>query len=125
MKSKEEILSNMAQATGTEGYHRFSILFRKTVLTDGVMQLCKDAECFWLMDIIGSYQHKLLPKEDFQVWTHTVNSGAISGVVVATDGNDKELVRQELEYTSFPLDEIKLFVQYNGELQVIMLPNEY
>lgn len=123
MKSKEEILSNMAQASGTEGYHRFSILFPKTVLTDGVLQLCKDAECFWLMDIIGSYQHKLLPKEDFQVWTLTVKDK--EGVVVATDGNDNELVRQELEYTSFPLDNLKLFVHYNGELQVVMLPSEY
>ena len=115
METKETILSNMAHATGTESYHRFSILFPKLVMTDGVYQLCNDAQCFWLMDVIGSYQHKLLPKEDFQVWRLTVKDR--SGVVVATDGNAKELARQEIEYTDFPLDEIKFFVQYNGELQ--------
>lgn len=123
MKDKSEILANMAQATGTQSYHRFSILFKKIVLTDGVSQLCQDAECFWLMDIIGSYQYKLLPKEDFQVWTLTVKDN--EGIVIATDGNDKQLAKQVIEYTSFPLDSVKFFVQYDGELQVIMLPSEY
>ena len=122
MKTKEEIQANLAQATGTQQYHKFSILFPRLVLTDGVKQLCNDAQCFWLMDIIGSYQHKL--NEPFQVWTLTVKDRAAK--VSATDGNDKVLAKQKIPFTDFPLDSIQLYVEEGGEgYQVILLPSEH
>ena len=123
MKTKEEIQANMAQATGTQQYHKFSILFPRLVLTDGVQQLCEDAQCFWLMDIIGSHQHKPAVKnESFQVWTLTVKDRAAK--VLATDGNDKVIAKQNVPYTDFPLDEVKLFVADGEGYKVIMLPSE-
>ena len=122
MKTKEEIQANMAQATGTEQYHKFNILFPTIVITDGVRQLCMDAECFWLMDIIGSHQPKIRD-ESFQVWTLTVKDRV--GKVTATDGNDKVIVRQNIPYTDFPLGEVKLYVEDSGPaFQVIMIPSE-
>ncbi|CAN1484479.1 hypothetical protein MCEMAEM4_00007 [Burkholderiaceae bacterium] len=33
--------------------------------------------------------------------------------------------RQKIEYTDFPLSEIKLYCQFDGEYWVIMLTSEY
>jgi hypothetical protein len=49
---------------------------------------------------------------------------------VADDGNEHELVRQEIEYTDFPLEAVTLYLVY-GSLDgvtpcwILMLPNEY
>jgi hypothetical protein len=45
-----------------------------------------------------------------------------------TDGNDTPpIAKQEIEYTDFPLEEIRFFVAKDGGLKawVIMLPSEY
>lgn len=49
-------LKSLGHHTGTEGYHRFSPLFRNLLLTDGAKALAEHAEAFWLMDLIGSHQ---------------------------------------------------------------------
>ena len=124
MKTKEEIQANMAQAqaSGTQEYHKFSILFPRILLTDGVQQLCEDAQCFWLMDIIGSHQPKI-KNQPFQVWKLAVKDR--SGKVSATDGNDKVIAKQNVPYTDFPLEELTLYVaDGGGRYQVIMLTSE-
>lgn len=105
--------------TGTEAYHHWSLLF-KDVLTDGAQYLAKEGQCFWLMDIIGSLQHKLRV-EEFQVWELTVN-GKREGFVKCTDGNENKLYAQKVPCTNFSLPYIKL---YRVKPCVIMLPSEY
>lgn len=52
-------------------------------------------------------------------------------MVVCTDGGkglqpERELYRQEIEYTDFPLTEIKLFAFRDAGLgRVVLLPSEY
>jgi len=124
METKETILTNLAHCTGTETYHRFSILFKNLFLTDGAKYLADAAQCYWLMDIIGSYQ-RTLKTNPFQTWTFD----KASGLVKATNGNsgpENILATQFIKYTDFPLDEIKLFIVDNGDGNVIvMLPSEY
>ena len=127
MKTRQEIETNMAHAIGTEQYH-VSGLWRYLVCTDGVNQLRQDADAFWLIDAIGSYRLK----DEFQVWTLTTNLETKVANLVCTDGNDNELARQNIEYTSFPLPEITFFVERGGygsedswtECLVLMLPSE-
>ena len=118
MKSKDIILKDLPYFTGTEKYHRFSILFKNLLLTDGCKYLADSAECYWLFDIIGSVQNKL-KHQPFQTWTFDGKT------VICTDGNETELYRQEIKSTDFPLDEIKLFLSEAGEYQIVMLPSEY
>ena len=115
------IKNSLAQFTGTESYHKFSIL-SKLVITDGVKYLCDKASAYWLMDLIASYQSKCQKDEmlrDMQFWTITVN-GSQAVVKCERDTNDVAF-SQKIGYTDFPLDEIKLYCQ-NG---VILLPSEY
>jgi hypothetical protein len=120
---KAEILAGLAQCTGTHEYHRFSILFKNLVITDGVKFLADNAGCYWLLDILGSYQSKpLVRAEPFQTWKFDRKSM----MVRATDGNDKKLAAQKIPYSDFPLSEISLFVIDNGDgFKVILLPSEY
>jgi len=63
--------------------------------------------------------------EPFQIWILAVREDG-KATVAADNGSGKFLVSQEIPYTTFPLDEITLYVtndEYNGI--VVMLPSEY
>lgn len=120
MKSKQEILDIINQAHGSDAYHKFSPFPGFPVATDGVIALAEAAGCFWLLDIIGSYQTDKRLDTSFQVWKLEVNLGDCSAIVRGF--NDTELIiTQEIHFTDFPLDEVKLYLM-DG---VILLPSEY
>ena len=120
MKSANEILDLIEQARGTTAYHRYTILPHFPVITDGVKAVADAAGCYWLLDIIGSHQGNGLLDPAFQVWKLVVNKA--DGSAVVSGYNDTDLaVRQEVGYTDFPLDEMKLYFIHG----VILLPNEY
>jgi hypothetical protein len=125
MKTVQQIVRNMAHAIGTENYTKHS-LWRELLFTDGVNQLREDADCYWLIDAIASYARK----EMFQLWELTVDTDKNTAVLtMKEDTNEAELVRQEIEYTDFPLTEIKFYVEY-GSIDgtncnyILMLPSE-
>jgi hypothetical protein len=118
--------SELSQFTGTEKYHRFSILFRSLVLTDGAKYLAEKAECYWLMDIIGSILPLISIKSGgFCGATIAKIKGTSGAVFTADDGNGNVFYTQKIPYTDFPLDEYKLYVCDNGNVWVILLPSEY
>jgi hypothetical protein len=120
VQSVQEILDILSQASGTTAYHRFSRLPSFPVITDGVLALAEAAGCFWLLDVIGSYQCNRKLDKAFQVWTLTANLAAQSGVVRGY--NDTTLIiTQEIPYTDFPLEKIKFYLM-DG---VLLLPSEY
>jgi hypothetical protein len=120
MKSAQEILDIISQANDTTAYHRFSRLASFPVITDGVLAVAEAAGCFWLLDVIGSYQHSPKLDKAFQVWTLTVNLSEQSGVVCGY--NDTTLIiTQKIPFTDFPLDEIKFYLM-DG---VMLLLSEY
>jgi len=144
MKSKEEIEAGLAGFYGTEQYHRFSILFKNHVMTDGVKWLCENAGCFWLLDIIASHAKTCRndPKgmlQDMQFWTLTVHPKIEVPVGTVMKGKPKPMatvicerdtgdvaIKQKIPYTDFPLPEIKLYCSRADEnLFVIMLQSEY
>jgi len=119
-KSKEKILDIINNARGTEAYHKFSSFSKYPVVTDGVLALAEAAGCFWLLDIIGSYQTNKRLDPHFQVWTLVVDLE--DGTAVVNGFNDKKLIlSQDIPYTDFPLDVLKLFLM-DG---VILLPSEH
>lgn len=125
--------ASLGHFTGTESYHRWSILFRNMVLTDGALYVAKNGGshgAFWLMDAIASHQpaarkHRSL--QDIQFWKLRVNLAKKTCVLECRADSDKPvLIKQEIEYTDFDLEEIDLWVQPGGDnLWVIMLPSEY
>lgn len=117
-KSNRAPLADLNQFTGTEAYHRLTMLW-PLKCTDGVKYVADEAGAYWLVDIVASYQPQLQDQE-FQQWILTVNPDH-SATVICTDGNEKELIRQKLEYTDFPLPSITFYCIDN----VLLLTSEY
>lgn len=116
---------DLAMFIGTEQWHPHWL--RRFTYTDGVKFLAENTDCFWLLDIIASYQpEKKFRDEEFQVWRLVrFADDPHKATVFADDGNDNTLGTQILEYTDFPLSEIKLYLAGVGTQKVLMLPSEY
>lgn len=123
---EQEILNALGHFTGTEGYHRFSIL-SKMVLTDGMKYICDSCQSYWLMDIVASVQQedKIIENQNFIVWRIKLNeTGKGFNVSAYRDSpfNKENLLYEQVGgYTDFPLKE---FVFYQCD-NVILLTQEY
>ena len=111
--------NNLLQFTGTEQWY-YHPLFKKYRYTDGVRYVAQEGGAYWLIEAIFSWQLKSEVKaEPFQSWTLTVKDNR--AVLTATDGNNNLIAKQEIEFTDFPLPEIKFYLTDN----VLLLPSEY
>lgn len=122
MKTSNEILETLGGFSGTESYHRHGTIN----LTDGADYVRKSCDAFWLMDIVDSLRFcKKVKNQDFVVFglkvDKTKNNRKFDAVFTAEDGNGGKLYKQNIEYTDFPLNNIKFFFANN----VLMLPGEY
>ena len=108
-----DIQAELRQFTGTENYYKHWL---GNVYTDGVKYLAEKCQAYWLLDAIFSYHRK----EQFQVWTLKVKDNK-AVLEMREDTGEPIKVRQEIKYTDFPLEEIKLFL-IDG---VLLLTNEY
>lgn len=139
MPGDREILAAELEAQlplfiGTEKYYKLG--FPPLLATDGVKYLADKAGAYWLVDIIASYQPDHGRRRPFQVWRLTVNEDtAVIEMGEDTADNDPAqlihfkhgqqvrapAVRQELEFTDFPLPTIDLWVEGG----VLLLPSEH
>lgn len=125
----EQLERNLCMFTGTEEYHRFSPLWPNVLLTDGAKYLAEKAQAYWFMDVIGSVIK--CTKGIEQYWMLNcflkVNLENNTAVVTVTDGNKKELYKQNISYTDFPLAEVNVYCNSDdgGKTRVILLPSEY
>ena len=125
MESPETIRSTLAQCDCTEQYWLAFPDNKDFNFTDGVKIMAEMCEAYWLIIAVFSWQlNEKVKGELFQVWELRYNDKMESGdaLLICEDGNGKELTRQEIDYTNFPLPEgIKLYL-VNG---VLLLPSEY
>lgn len=117
-----ELKSALSQFHGTDGYHRWSVIFPSWVLTDGAKFLAEKAGCFWLMDCIAS--HIRPGFEDVFAVARLVREET-DWVLTLDDGNDNVFATQRIEYSDFPMPEVMLYVARSDEYWVIMVPSEY
>lgn len=110
---KESIENQLGYFTGTTGYHRLSILFPNFLLTDGTKYLAESCGAHWLFDLIASYQtHNKVKKHpklrELQFWILKVNDS--EAIVTCEWDKDQIVLQQKIDYTDFPLEEIKIWV---------------
>lgn len=127
--------SELAQFMGTESYYRWSPLFPRMLLTDGVKFVAENGGAggaYWLADAIASHQPKALRDErlrEMQFWKLKVTEkdGRRSAVLTCRADNDvPPAITQRIEYTDFDLPEIDVWVGPVDEKHyVLMLPSEY
>ncbi|MBI4501822.1 MAG: hypothetical protein HY700_11740 [Gemmatimonadetes bacterium] len=107
----------LAQVHGTIRYYRN---FTGLLFTDGVKYLGDHANCYWLIDLVGSHQRDL---EDirFQPWELEVVEQFAGVVTMREDDNAPVIVRQNIPYTDFPLQKFSFYCVDS----VMMLKSEY
>ena len=131
MLKAAELKAGLAHFYGTEGYTYLTPLSKrmKLALTDGVEWLAKNADAYWLIDAIASHQMEARkdPRlQEIQFWTLKVNADKSATLICERDSDDVA-IKQEIPYTDFPLNEIKIWIEpgYAGEpIYVMMLPSE-
>lgn len=100
--------------TGSETVYKYSF---GLVITEGAKAMADKFECYWMLDVIASYQQKV--KDDFQVWS--LKRFGICATVECSDGNGNIYVRQQIPFTDFKPDEAVLWVEFG----TILLPSEH
>jgi hypothetical protein len=120
----EELQSQLSAFYGSENLYQRStpILI---YYTDGIKWLQENANCYWLTDLIASYQTtEFKQANDRQFWKLVVTDS--SAVITCDDGDGNISVTQSIEYTNFPLPCLSIWVeiQSNGRT-FIYLPSEY
>ncbi len=121
MTDKTLTLDNLRQFTGTETWYRHWA--NKNVLyTDGVQYVAETAGAYWLIDaIVLNQSETAVHAEAFQVWKLKVDLSASKAVLICEDGNGNTVFNKDIEYTDFPLAEIKFYFTD----KVLMLTGEY
>ena len=115
---QKAILEELAQFTGTESYYRSS--FGGLLLTDGVHYLRERLQCYWLIDIVESYQSEL-KNVPFQLWNIDKYRNDSAIVEAREDIGLDALVSQKIPYTDFKLDSYDFFCID----KVVLLNSEY
>lgn len=118
----------LAGFISTTRYYRYMMgLF----LTDGTHYLASHG-AGWLLDIVASA--RLVPevrRVPYEFWTLRVDKDTHKATVTCTDGgeghDERVLYRQDIDWTDFPLPEIKLYVVHDESLRakVALLTSEY
>lgn len=127
-----KLQSDLMQFTGSMTFYRHGLM-KSLVYTEGVQFLAQNAECYWLIDAIASYQpqcRKDPSLREFQVWTLKKKSDYSFVLLGERDTNDPNAIIQEIEHSDFPLQEIKFFVSYGEDADekpywTIYLPSEH
>lgn len=109
--------SIFTEHTCTENYYKHIFGF---VYTDGVKALASRFSCYWLLDVILSYQPELKNDQYLQVWRLSVNEDN-SALVRCEDGNGIVLKSQKVPFTDFDAKTCTIWVS-DG---VILLPSEW
>ena len=96
-------------------------LVKTVTYTEGVKFVGEAGQAYWLIDDIAIAQGEpLVAKNEFQVWTLTVNPDH-SAILICQDGNnDKPIHSIQYSYTDFPMEQTTLYF-YN---ETILLPTE-
>jgi hypothetical protein len=116
---RSELKAGLSMHTGTTRWFRH--WSRHFTYTEGVQYLAEKASAYWLIDLVASWcPHPSIRHEEFVVWKLTVRPDR-TAVVIADDGNGKELTRQDIPWTDFPLDEVDLYLTDD----TLLLPSEY
>ncbi len=120
----QELQNQLAAFYGSENlYHRSTPIV--IYYTDGIKWLQENADCYWLTDLIASYQTTTFKEaNERQFWKLVVTDN--SAVITCDDGDGNISVTQSIDYTDFPLPSLSIWVniQSNGRI-FIYLPSEY
>jgi hypothetical protein len=126
-KSYEELQMIMRESSGTTRYHRITLV-KNFLVTDGVKYFAKEANAYWLTDIVASYIRVMEKTDDYffvPVLTVDKKQNGRFKIYREVSGNKKVIVRQNIEYADLPTGEYKFFLFREDEFFIMICPSEY
>ena len=119
---KDQLLEALRNFYGTEHYYRH---MPGLVITDGVKFLADEAGAYWLLDMVWSHMPSIPKSEGFVLVT--LKKSGRSAVFQMQDDDPPQNVyaAQEIAYTNFPLDEIRMYLIRDESGFVLLLQAEY
>ncbi len=106
-------------------YHR---IHQGLLCTSGVNAFCQKNGCYWMLDVIWSYQPKCRRDpmlREMQFWDFKKKPDK-SMLVTCSRDKGNVAIRQTVPYTDFPGESARLWVGPADEkTMVVMLPSEY
>jgi len=116
--------SDLAQFCGSAEF--FQHCTGRLIYTEGVQYMAEHGGAYWLIDAVASYQpdKRITSRQDlvdFQLWELAVAEDKSAVLTMRGDSDQPAVITQEIPFTDFPLEHIKLYVS-GGTL---MLPSEY
>jgi hypothetical protein len=126
----EKFQSQLAGFYGSENlYHRSTPIL--IYYTDGIKWLQENGKCYWLTDLIASYQTTNFKQaNDHQFWELIVADDR-SAIVTCDDGDGNISVNQSIEHTDFLLPSLRIWVEIQEEEEegkdriFLYLPSEH
>ena len=110
---------HFGSGNGSENFYQSK--FSPVIYTDGVKSMAESCGAYWLIDLVISHQlNKAVQLQPFQVWELSRQKDD-AFIVVASDGNEKQIDSQQIPFSDFRFDIATLWL-ING---CLMLPNEY
>jgi len=128
---------NLSQFTGTGHYYYGQISYLcKLVYTDGVQYVAREANAYWLIDAIASYQPRIRAGEikspdrnlrEFQLWTLTLRDDGQWELCCYADSGLPPVITQVIESSDFPEESIRFYVEPYGDggAVCLLLPSEH
>ncbi len=111
---------DLEQFTSTGQYYTNPSMF-DMYYTDGIKHMAKTRDAQWLLNLVylRSKHVNVIKQEPFITAELSVEDD--SAIIVFTDGNNKVLHAEDIEYTDYPDDGVCLWL-IDG---VLLLPSEY
>ncbi len=126
-------VSDLAQFTGDLQRYRHSIN-RHIIYTPGVQYLAEKANAYWLLDAIASYygtqrMKAAIAKDDrlssLHFWTLDVAEDNSATLILQADSDVEPAIKQEIPFTDFPIQQIRIWAGFNGKNWTLYLPSEH
>ena len=124
---------DLQQFTGSESIFRHP-LNPKVAYTEGIQYLAEKAGAYWLVDAIASHlgtkQHtdaaECDPRIDYlHFWSLHKGANHSATLFAKADSPEEPFIVQQIDFTDFPLDEIDIWVAYDGHHWTLYLPSEH
>jgi hypothetical protein len=120
MTEKTLSKADLAHFTGSEQWFRHG-LARNILYTEGAQYVAEHGGAYWLIDEIAFNQAEpAVAIVKFQFWRLDVAADQ-TATLTCQDGNDNVVFTKLIEFTDFPLDQIRFYFTDN----TILLPSEY
>ena len=123
--NESKFKAELSGFTGTEEFYK-NPMFPGCCYTEGVKFLARECQAYWLIDAVFSYVGKLRKHDD---WFYPVKLEERENDWLLRIGDiDNPLkIEQVIEFSDFPLKDLKLFLANNegGLGWTLMLPSEY